>query len=705
MSKRAQLANGDILEFPDNTPDAVIDRVVKQHIQQAKPQAPRPTQAAKPQPKPSFLNSMLDSAAAVGGTLWRGAAAIPDMAANVGDAVTGGIDAVAHGRMPWEIAQSNKPKFRLADVPDMLGTARPVAPGVEFAGNVLGGAMVPGPKSVSPTAKVTQRTQGAIASMKGGLKPPPVEAPAPATPKAPPSTSMTTGAAVARPEVAALGREAAMRDARFRAVGVENPTTGMVTRDPRAWNFEREAAKLHGSGDQMLQSIKGVENDLANAARMIVDKQGGAIGAEATGQRVSKVLADKYEQMGQQVGALYTRVRAKMGDVRVPNLENMKAAQNHPDWADNVEFDNMSAQINKRLLRYAEADGGMRGLSVKQAEELRKFIGNIAPNTRQGYAMKRIFQDALDADVLDNVGGAPFAKARAAAAKRFDEFSNTFAGKVAAGDVSPERLTDRILSQSTTLKDLRAMRQSLLTGNQAAKGKEALNSVGAHALDSIFSKAISEDGKVNGTMIFKQFNQLAPRLQIILDPAQYKMVRRLAHAARDATAEVPFAFVNNSNTASAAANMFPDIVESQAGQRLLPNLARRVGGALAGSVAGGPAGAVAGDAAAQAMNQNLKARAAQTAAQQAQEQVNLAKDPVAAARFIASVADHPKANPVVRAFAARLRDAIEGRIPPGSLIPVSQGIGRHLNDNTASAAAASNETGANNQQQQQPLTQ
>lgn len=40
MTKRAQLADGTILEFPADTPDDVVDRVVKQHISGAKPAAP-----------------------------------------------------------------------------------------------------------------------------------------------------------------------------------------------------------------------------------------------------------------------------------------------------------------------------------------------------------------------------------------------------------------------------------------------------------------------------------------------------------------------------------------------------------------------------------------------------------------------------------------------------------------------------------------
>lgn len=41
MSKEAQLPDGTILEFPDDTPDAVMDRAVKQHIMQSRPMAER----------------------------------------------------------------------------------------------------------------------------------------------------------------------------------------------------------------------------------------------------------------------------------------------------------------------------------------------------------------------------------------------------------------------------------------------------------------------------------------------------------------------------------------------------------------------------------------------------------------------------------------------------------------------------------------
>lgn len=107
--------------------------------------APRP--AARPAPaKPASMGTnAINSLAAVGGALWRGAAALPDMAADAGDAVVGGV-ANALG-VPYP---KGKP-FRLGDVPDKLGTPRMTSPGGELAANFVGGMMVPGPKIATPS--------------------------------------------------------------------------------------------------------------------------------------------------------------------------------------------------------------------------------------------------------------------------------------------------------------------------------------------------------------------------------------------------------------------------------------------------------------------------------------------------------------------------------------------------------------------------
>jgi hypothetical protein len=442
----------------------------------------------------------------------------------------------------------------------------------------------------------------------------------------------------------------------MRRAGVQSPTTGMVTRDPRLWKFEQDTAKLPGTGDDMLAAITSVEDDLRTGARNLLDRQGGAIGQEATGQRVTGVLADKNDELSREVSALYKTVREQSGNARIPALENLKGTYAHPEWADNAQFDDMAAAINKRLGRYADADGGASGLTVSQSEELRKFIGNLGSNDRQGFAMRKVFQNALDADVLDNFGGTPFANARAAAAARFAEFGKTLPGKVAAGDIPAERMGARLMS--APLDDVRALRTSLTSGATADRGKGALDAIGAEVMDEILKKHIPSEGTIKGGSLFKEFQRNAPRLQIILGPERYKEMRHLALAARYATADVPKAGVNYSNTATTIAAMLGSEASQGAASRLLPNLARRAAGIVVGS-AGGVPGALAGDAAAEATNRALASRAARTAGEKVAEQVRLSRDPAAAARLLTSAANDVKADPIVSRFAKSILENMQ----------------------------------------------
>ena len=378
------------------------------------------------------------------------------------------------------------------------------------------------------------------------------------------------------------GRATAVRQARFARAGVQAPTVGQITRDPRVWKFEREALKRTG-GDPVLQAMQGVDRDLVRSTRSLVDSQGGAIGPEAMGQRVIESLDARNAQLNKEVSSLYNGVRQASGDARIPSLENFRAAMAHPDWADNMQFDDMAASINKRLARYADADGGQAGLNVKQAEEMRKFIGNLGPNDRQTFAMRRVFQDALDTDVLDNMGGQPFAQARAAAKARFDEFSKTYAGKLAGEGIAPERVGNSLRNAGTSLDDLRSMVTSL---KQSPNGDKALASLRSQYLDDVLSKGITADGKVNGTTMANEFAKNAPRLRAVMEPEAYKQARRIAMAARDATADVPYSNVNHANTASTLADMIAPIAK----QGLFGRVANSPLGRAAAHTLASPAG-------------------------------------------------------------------------------------------------------------------
>ncbi|NBT33651.1 MAG: hypothetical protein EBT13_17590, partial [Rhodobacteraceae bacterium] len=173
-------------------------------------------------------------------------------------------------------------------------------------------------------------------------------------------------AAEANP-LAALGDDAIARAERFQRVGVQNPTTGMVTRDPRVWNLEQEGLKRMGAGDDILRQIQSVDDDLRAAGERLM---GGFSGdtAEETGKAVQNVLTQKDKELGQAVSRLYTNIRAERGDVPVGGLQAFRDMLDSPDVVDNAVFDGMRTSVLRRLERL----GG--NTTIGQAEDIARRI-------------------------------------------------------------------------------------------------------------------------------------------------------------------------------------------------------------------------------------------------------------------------------------------------------------------------------------------
>ena len=514
--------------------------------------------------------------------------------------IAGSIPATLLTKNPW--LAGGMSGAQTSDANDVAGVATDAAIGALAgkAGDVFGKRVVaPVLKKVAGTAPVKK----AVAAVTSRLPIPRLSASAPR---------------INAPQ--ALNREQMARAARYRAVGVQQPTVGQITRDPAAWKFERETIK-QDAGKPILEAFQQSDADIAAAARRIVDEQGGNIGPEAAGTRVKDALKARSDALRAEVSSLYKAVRENAGSQRATDLTNIRNLANHPDWADNAQYDDMLASVNKRLSRYADADGGQSGLTASQAEELRKFVGGLGQNSSQTFAMRRTIQDAIDTDVLDGIGGQPFAQARAAAKARFDEFSKTYAGKLAGDTVSPESVGKSFRSANTSLDDLRSVVKSI---ENSPGGKEALPAIRSQYVDEVLSSAITQDGKINGTAMYNNFTKNAPRLRAVLEPEAYKAVRRTAMAARDLTADVPYANVNHSNSASEIARLFPGGGSPDRGK--IGNAIRyaipRLAGAGTGAVAGGPYGAAAGWMASAGLDDLARARASAAAQRQVQLSVN-----------------------------------------------------------------------------------
>lgn len=443
-----------------------------------------------------------------------------------------------------------------------------------------------------------------------------------------------------------LGRKAAARAARFASVGVDNPTTGMVTRDPRAWRFEREAAKQVGTGDDLVGQFQSVEKSLIDTGKRLSGVHGGAKGAEETGVAVQGALDARRSEMQAATGRLYRQVRDTRGDVEVGRLGGFREALGDQDLADNPAFDALQAGVLRRLERVGMVgpggkfkDGG--NATVSQVEGIRKLVGSLGdgrdPFTRM---VRGKLIDALDDDVVAAVGDDAFKTARASARARFEEFSKTFAGRIADEGVAPEALSRKILSDTVRISDLRSLTGSLNAGGEG--GQNALSALRAQAVDDLMRGATNADGGLNGGALYRSFEKAAPKLRTLLPPADYKMLRRLASSSRDATADVPFSGVNYSNTTS---TLFNGPATKAPG--LLKPIAKH-GAAMATL---GPAGNIALFAAEQAAS----GRAGSKAAEALLRQIRLAKNPAEASAAMVEMKKASKSNEAVAEALKRLK--------------------------------------------------
>jgi len=467
-----------------------------------------------------------------------------------------------------------------------------------------------------------------------------------------------------------FGDDAVARAERFSRVGVQNPTTGMVTRDPRAWQYERSRAALTGHGDDMLAQIQSVEGDLANTGQRLAE---GAPGREVAGERVQGALRAKRDEMQDVVRGLYQSARDEFGDVGVPSLDSLWTRMADPSFRNNPTFGQMSSSTSNLLRDFGVIDdaGANTGkqLTLQQAEELRKFINRLGSSSDDtAIAGRKMLVDALDEDVLSGVGGTPYLQARDAARQRFAEFSRTYPGKMADSKVAPERVVANLQQAGTRNQDVRDLRQSLLTGtkSQRTRGYQALKDVRKQTIGDIVNPAISPDGGVNGGAIYRNVTGNRDRLETLLTPGQLRELEDYAVAARDATAQVPNSFVNNSGTAATIANLFGDITPQGNSGGMFNRLLRH--GAAYG-VGGAPANVgllVADDIA--------RTGAEKAAAQRASQQFAAASDPTVAARTIGEMARESMAEKARRELFERWQNFLGNSPALGGLAasPYSQ---------------------------------
>ena len=349
------------------------------------------------------------------------------------------------------------------------------------------------------------------------------------------------------------------RQAALKAVGIESPTAGMLTRDPKIWQFERNTAGIAGVGDdirnryiQANEAIHGALDDLAT-------KTGGkATTPYEAGESVTDAVNKKSKEMQAKIGKMYTKIREQSGDDM--GLEPNKLLTALDDAGDNAYADSIVTSMQRKMKKYGVIDENGQptkaALSVKNAEELRKFANSLRGDHQTDHVVTNII-NALDDDVIETAGDDAFKAARDAARNKFKEFETKTLSGISQGKI----VSDDVLKKTVfgaKVQDLQAFKKSLLSGTkvQTERGTQAWNDLKLQTVKSIMDNSTSAGGKISGASLNRQLEKIGKeRLETIFTPDELLRLRTIQKAAEYTTIEVPESFVNYSNTNAALQNV------------------------------------------------------------------------------------------------------------------------------------------------------
>jgi hypothetical protein len=360
------------------------------------------------------------------------------------------------------------------------------------------------------------------------------------------------------------------------------PTKSMVTRDAADWTKERNLQKLGQSPDESLagpsRELTEIynSNDRAFTAALAKQSQGLPGGTqEAHGMTVMKSADDLAKMSQKDVSAVYDKVRAEHGNELASDAQNVTETLAHPDVADNAYAEPIINSVTKRLKRYGMiGDDGQpttNTMTVTQADEFRKFLGNLKSGDPKTDRIVTQIMKAHDQDVLGGAGSDAMAPARAAASARFGSLENPATqralnayGELNQGKTAQNFIQTNIINGAD--QDVSSLLDTLgkLPPDQA---KAATDAVKAGVVRHLQDKAINENsGQFSGAKLNSALNDIGDaKLARIFGMKSAQELRNLARAGLDATYQPPYSAVNNSNTA-------PMLLSLARGARSIPGV-------------------------------------------------------------------------------------------------------------------------------------
>lgn len=373
------------------------------------------------------------------------------------------------------------------------------------------------------------------------------------------------GAAPGAPQTSALARlsgDEAARSKILTDVGIpaDKQTAGMLSRDPKVWQFEQNTKGIQGVGDEIRNRYVQANEIIKGALDNLGVKTGGkATTPYEAGESVTTAVLSKNKEMQAEVGKLYGKIRDEAGTN--PGLKPQKLFEAISDASDNAYADNVVNSMIRRLEKFGVVEKGTgqineaAQLTVSQAEELRKFA-NTLRGDRQTEGIVSNIINALDDDVIDTAGTDAFKAARDAARGRFTEFETRILNNITQGNLVSDDVLNRTV-YGGKVKDLQALKESLTSGtdDQIARGAEAWSDLKLQTLQRMIDESTTGGGKVQGGAFNKQMKKIGKeRLETVFDPEELLQLKTIQKALEYTTIEVPESVVNYSGTGAANAN-------------------------------------------------------------------------------------------------------------------------------------------------------
>lgn len=312
----------------------------------------------------------------------------------------------------------------------------------------------------------------------------------------------------------------AQRIRSFDEVGA-NPTKSEITRDFKDQRFDFETRKLSFAGEKLRQ--RKFETDEA-LIRKLESVRGPERDPLDTGEALKEFVRAKKAEADLEIGKLYDAIRKKHGNLKV-----------HPSSLFNAtkeleKYERISPEIGS--IRQSMQEKGIISKTGSLRNEKGQFLKNPDINTLEllGQEINQMvstdartnlflskLRNSIHDDIVRSTGSDFFKVARDKVAAKYKEFepnvnimrkygedSSTLVQDLFQGKIASEDVVNRVISKTTKLKDIDALKATLLPRkkDQREAGQLIYDDIRAGIIQEAINKAVKKGAGERGADIF-----------------------------------------------------------------------------------------------------------------------------------------------------------------------------------------------------------